>query len=230
MSDAMPKKIIKKTKIKIVPILVLIFALLFGYFLVKYLLSIKIQNIYITGNKYLNDEYIIEKAGLKDYPSILKTMSFNVRELLLDDSFINEAKVNKSLFGTIEIDVSENSVLFYKEYDKMYVLSNLEEVSNIPFTFSPVRVINYIPDNVYKTFTNKYIEIKDDVKDKISEIKYDPSEYDNNRFLFYMVDGNYVYVTSLKLDSLNYYNEIYPTLDNKKGILYLDSGNHFVEF
>ena len=26
---------------------------------------------------------------------------------------------------------------------------------------------------------------------------------------------------------INKYNDIYPTLDNKKGILYLDSGNHF---
>lgn len=226
----MPKKVIKKTKIKVVPILVLLFALLFGYFLVKYLLSIKIQNIYITGNTYLNDEYVIEKAGLKEYPSILKTMSFNVRELLIKDPFINDAKVSKSLFGTIEVNITENMVLFYKNYDNMYVLSSLEEVSSLPFTFSPVRVINYIPDTVYSTFENKFLEIKDDVRDKISEIKYDPSEYDDNRFLLYMIDGNYVYVTSLKLESLNYYNEIYPTLDGKKGILYLDSGNHFVEF
>ena len=47
--------------------------------------------------------------------------------------------------------------------------------------------------------------------------------------MLYMVDGNYVYITLTKFDSINYYNEIYPTLEGKKGILYLDSGNHFVE-
>ena len=30
----------------------------------------------------------------------------------------------------------------------------------------------------------------------------------------------------IKVDSKTY-NEIYPTLEGKKGILYLDSGNHF---
>ena len=45
-----------------------------------------------------------------------------------------------------------------------------------------------------------------------------------------MCDGNYIYVNLSKFSSMNYYNEIYPTLDEKKGILYLDSGNHFQEF
>ena len=45
-----------------------------------------------------------------------------------------------------------------------------------------------------------------------------------------MVDGNYVYMTISKFETINYYNQIYPTLNGKKGILYLDSGNHFQEF
>ena len=66
-----------------------------------------------------------------------------------------------------------------------------------------------------------------DILIRISEIKYDPTELDNERFLFYMNDANYVYVTLSKIDLINSYNEIYPTLEGKKGILYLDSGNHF---
>ena len=47
--------------------------------------------------------------------------------------------------------------------------------------------------------------------------------------MLYMIDGNYVYATLTRFDSVNYYNDIYPTLGGKKGILYLDSGNHFQE-
>ena len=36
-----------------------------------------------------------------------------------------------------------------------------------------------------------------------------------------------VYVTLDKIEVINSYNEIVPTLEGKKGILYLDSGNHF---
>ena len=38
---------------------------------------------------------------------------------------------------------------------------------------------------------------------------------------------DYVYITLSKINLINSYNEIYPTLEGKKGILYLDSGNHF---
>ena len=42
-----------------------------------------------------------------------------------------------------------------------------------------------------------------------------------------MNDGNEVYVTITKLDLLNKYIDIVKKLDNKNGILYLDSGNYF---
>ena len=42
-----------------------------------------------------------------------------------------------------------------------------------------------------------------------------------------MNDGNEVYITSKRTNLLNKYLEIVTKLDNKKGILYLDSGNYF---
>jgi hypothetical protein len=62
---------------------------------------------------------------------------------------------------------------------------------------------------------------------KISEIKYDPDEVDKERILFTMTDGNYVYITMLKFYLLNDYNSIVKEFDNKKGILYLNSGGYF---
>jgi hypothetical protein len=45
-----------------------------------------------------------------------------------------------------------------------------------------------------------------------------------------MNDGNYVYITLTKIKSINEYIKILSTLENKKGILYLDSGNYFEIF
>mgnify|MGYP006892043037 FL=1 len=42
-----------------------------------------------------------------------------------------------------------------------------------------------------------------------------------------MNDGNMVYITVSKAELLNKYVEIIKKVDNKKGILYLDSGNYF---
>ena len=50
---------------------------------------------------------------------------------------------------------------------------------------------------------------------------------DKDRFLLYMNDQIYVYITLTKIEVLNNYNEITKSLEGKKGILYLDSGNHF---
>lgn len=224
----MSKKVIKR-KIKIIPILLLILIVSFLCLLIKFLIGIKIQNIYIVNNKYLKDDYIINEADLKDYPSYFLNFSYSIKNKLKKNVYIKEASISKSFFGVVEIKVEENDVLFYKENDKKYVLEDGLEVDTIPYNFIPINVINFIPDTIYDNFVKKFSKIDESVRSKISEIKYDPSEYDEARFLLYMVDHNYVYVTLTKLDSLNYYNEIFPTLEGKKGVLYLDSGNHFVE-
>lgn len=226
----MAKKVIKKKKLKLLPAILFLIIGVFLYFLIKAALEFKIQNIYIHNTKYLNDEYIIETANIENYPSFILNFSWDIEKKLEASPYIKKATVKKSFLGVIDIYIEESAVLFYKEYDNKYVLDTLEEVDTLIYNFSSVRIINYVPDTVYEDFLPLFSKIDSDVRDKISQIKYDPSEYDDARFLLYMIDGNYVYVTLTKLDSLNYYNEIYPTLDGKKGTLYLDSGNHFQEF
>ena len=226
----MAKKVIKKKKLKLLPAILFLIIGVFLYFLIKAALEFKIQNIYIHNTKYLNDEYIIETANIENYPSFILNFSWDIEKKLEASPYIKKATVKKSFLGVIDIYIEESAVLFYKEYDNKYVLDTLEEVDTLIYNFSSVRIINYVPDTVYEDFLPLFSKIDSDVRDKISQIKYDPSEYDDARFLLYMIDGNYVYVTLTKLDSLNYYNEIYSTLDGKKGTLYLDSGNHFQEF
>ena len=226
----MAKKIVKRRKLKLISIFLFILIAIVLYFLIKFSLEFKIQNIYVHNTKYLNDEYIIELAGIEEYPSFILSFSNKLESNLLQSPYIKNATVKKAFLGIINIYIEESEVLFYKEYDKKYVLDNFIEVDNLLYDFSSVRVINYIPDTIYSTFLSKFANIDLEVREKISQIKYDPSEYDDSRFLLYMIDGNYVYITITKMDSLNYYNEIYPTLEGKKGVLYLDSGNHFQAF
>ena len=69
--------------------------------------------------------------------------------------------------------------------------------------------------------------IKKEILLKTSDIEYKPNDYDKDRFLLYMDDGNMVYLTLTKFKTLNHYNEVLPQLEGHKGILYLDNGNHF---
>lgn len=81
----------------------------------------------------------------------------------------------------------------------------------------------------YDYFIKKISKVDSNILLKISEIEYAKVDVDKQRFLLYMNDGNYVYITLSKIDNLNKYEEIYNSLEGKKGIIYLDSGNYFEE-
>ena len=69
--------------------------------------------------------------------------------------------------------------------------------------------------------------IDENILAKISDIEYVPNDLDKDRFLLYMDDGNMVYLTLTKFKMINYYNDVLEQLEDRKGILYLDNGNHF---
>lgn len=205
-------------------ILVLVFIL---YIFPCYILDIRIKNIYIKNNNILTDKQIIEIANLKDYPNYYKTNTFKIKKDLMNNPYIKDCKVYKGLFNKITIDITENKILFIRLDTKKIVFENKKEIDydkellNVPY------LINYVPDTKYNTLIDKLNKIDKEVLYKISEIKYDPNKYDEDRFLLYMNDDNYVYVTLTKMNLLNKYNEAITKFEGKKGTLYLDSGNYF---
>ena len=216
------KKIKKKIRWKKVGIL-LVFILVLGVLVYRYQ-ELHITNIYVTGNHYLKENDIIKKAGLLDYPKILEVRCEDIEHKLLTEPLINQVKVRRSLLGKVYIDIDENTFL-YRDNANNVMLSNGKMIENVDMTGIPT-LINEVVD-VEDKFIRKLVLIDKDILIRISEIEYKPSELDKERFLFYMNDGNYVYITLSKIELINAYNEIYPTLEGKKGILYLDSGNHF---
>lgn len=219
----MKKKKIKK-KIKWKGILSLLLIILIIVFLVYKYMSLHITNIYVIGNKLLKESYIIEKANLKDYPEIFKVSTEQIKKELLKEPLIEKAEVKKSLFGKITINITENKYL-YNDSANNVMLSNGKMLENKNISGIPT-LINDATD-VEEKFIKKLVLVSDDILMKISEIEYKPSDLDKERFMFYMNDGNYVYITLSKIELINSYNEIEPSLEGRKGILYLDSGNHF---
>ncbi len=110
-------------------------------------------------------------------------------------------------------------------YKNELILSSKKKVSNI-------YDINYVPylsndiDGIYDKAIEAFSKIKPDILYKISHIEYVPNDVDKERFILYMVDSNYVYITLSKVEKINKYNSIVNKLENKKGIIYLDSGDY----
>mgnify|MGYP005772245943 FL=1 len=225
----MAKKIVKKTKIKLLPcFMVLLFfvALSFGAY---YFVHLPIQNLIVEGASDLRDDYILTLAGVRDYPSFYLISTRGIEDKLEESPYIQKAEVKREFFHVLVLDIKESKPLFINNTNKTVVFSNKEEVpvSEEIDLFRIPRLINYVPDNKYRSFIKGMADIKTDILGKISDIEYQPNDYDKDRFLLYMDDGNMVYLTLTKFDMINYYNDVLSQLENRKGILYLDNGNHF---
>ena len=225
----MAKKIVKKRKLKVFNFLIVLLVLIGLFFGVYELTKVPIKNIIIKNTKYLNDDYFIELAELKDYPSFILTNDYRLEKKLKTSKYINSARIKKKIGFIIEIEVDENRPLFYNTTNNKYVLGNEKEVKEdeISYNFRVPRLLNYVPDQKYKKFVTGMHNIKEDTLSKISDIEYKPNDYDKDRFLLYMDDGNVVYLTLTKFKMINHYNDVLKQLENHKGILYLDNGNHF---
>ena len=224
----MAKKVIKKKKLRLLPFLIFIIVIAIIAFTCLFILDTKVKNIIITGNEVLSDDEIIDLAGLTNYPSFYKTLNLTMKNNISENPLIKNVDINRSFYHVIEINVDEYEILYKREDNGKYVLENKKEITldeEIPYTIP--RLINEIPKNKLDSFIKYFKRIDLSIREKISEINYVPNEFDKDRFLLYMDDGNSVYMTITKFERLNYYNEVLPQLDGRKGILYLDSGNHF---
>lgn len=187
-----------------------------------------ITNIYISGNKYLSDQEIIDIAKLTNYPNIINNLSFNIEKRLQKNKYIYKSEVRRNiLLNKVYIKVEENYPLFYYNTEKKTVLCNGEKVDD---NLTSLVVNNSIPSKIYDEFISKLKKIDINILNRISEIKYSPNEVLEERFFLLMNDGNYVYITLNKFLTLNKYLDIIKSFNNKKGILYLDSGEYFDVF
>ena len=224
----MAKKIVKKRKLKVFRllfILIVAFGLFFG---VSVYLKQPVVNLIVEGTSYLEDDYILELSGLIDYPSFWLTRMSKAEKKLEKSQYIKEVNIDRKFYHKVVIKVTENKALFSKVSDhNKIVFEDGKEIVINDRTFRVPRLLNYVPDTQYEDFVKKMNKIDDKILMKISDIEYVPNDLDKDRFLLYMDDGNMVYLTLTKFDMINYYNDVLKQLEDKKGILYLDNGNHF---
>ena len=218
-----------KKRIKIIPVFFALIILSVVGYISYILLDMPINNILIKGNNILADQEIIELANIEDYPSFLRTTSHGIKKKLIKNPYIHDIKVKKKIFNKLVIEIDENRILYIDKLQNKMVLSDNSGINIDKNSIGVATLVNEVAEKYQRKFIKKMLEIDEDILRKVSEIKYEPTDLDKGRFLFSMTDGNYVYLTLTKFKNINYYEDVRPQLEGKKGILYLDSGNHFVE-
>ena len=221
----MKKRVKRKFNIK--KFMFFILFLVIVYFGVSIIFSIKTKNIVILNSNYYSDEEIIETAEIENYPKILKISKKDIKNKLLKLDLIEDVKISKKFGFILEIDVVEKKILYLTRSTNKYKLSTFENYGSEDIISVPV-LINFVPEDIEKEFVKGLTKIDYNIVSKISEIEYSVTDYDDERFVLYMNDGNLVYVTNNRIEMLNNYITIMKKISSeKKGILYLDTGNYF---
>ena len=196
-------------------------------------MNIKTKRIIISGNNYVSDNEIIKLSMYQDYPMIFKIDKNKAINNIKSNSFIRNVDIKRNIFGTLRIIVDERVPLFYSRDKKSIIFSDTDYKSDNNYG-TPI-LINYVPDNYYERLKSEISKIDSSVTHLISEIEYSPWKnndtiIDESRFLLRMNDGNNVYINLINFSKLNNYIEIYSTLEDKKGTLYLDSSSDKISF
>lgn len=228
----MKTKKVKKRKLNFKKLLILILIIyLFGYGL-YYLFNIPVRNIIITGNTLVSDADIIKVAGLKNYPSFLGIKTKKVKNKIKTLTLVEEVTIKRDFKFRLKIEITETKVLFISNINQKLMLSNGKYIDNTFEYIGLPTLVNFAPEEILKSFVINLGTIDYGIIALINEIEYAPSTgkdgttIDETRFILYMNDGNQVYTNTSKCSNLSYYREIYASIKNQKGILYLDSGNY----
>ena len=221
------KKKRKKRKIKLKSVFLTIILLVLITFIIYIISLLKVKTYYVYDNNYLTDEEVLDILKLNKNSSFLLTNTLTEKAIINKSKRIKDVKIKRTLALEVKVYVTEYKILFYDEENKKSVIENGDTIS-YKYNNSPI-LVNKIEDKeIYKKFLNKINKVDLSILDIISEIKYVPNGIDKERFLFSMNDGNYVYITISKLTKINEYKSVIDSVEDKKGILYLDYGNYFV--
>lgn len=222
------KKVKRKLNFKKLFIFILFIYLIYCFGM--HLYNKPIKNIIITGNEVVKDFEIIEKAKIKDYPSMFSITRKEMEKRIKEIPFIEEAIVSKNLKYQINIEVKESKAILLNNHTNKVVLSSGEMIDD--YIIGIPTLINMVPEDILLGFASKMGKLDSGIISLIGEIEYTPRKNDEGKtieddvFTLYMNDGNTVVTNSSKCDNLSKYREIYASLDDRKGILNLDSGNY----
>ena len=153
---------------------------------------------------------------------------FYYQDVLKKDPYIKDVSIRRGFFS-IKINIVEKRAVLFNGVSNEYSFNDNTKIkeSDSVVKFVLPRLLNFVPNNIYRELINSLSKVNDNILNKISDIEYSPNNIDKERFILYMNDGNLVYITLTKFNKISYYDNIYSQLDNHKGILYLDNGNHF---
>ena len=180
----------------------------------------KVFRVSVSGNRYLDDDYYRDLAGIDDNTIYYLTLDGSIESRIADDPLVRNVTVEHRDNRVINIEVEEKKIIAYVYDDEPYLID--EDGERIMMTSDYYDLISMVPiiegytiDEI-KEIARGFKNVDDEMIEEISEIHKYPFSYDERMMEVIMRSGNYVYVSYYGLSLLNNYHSIEASLTSEE--------------
>lgn len=195
-----------------------------------FLPSSKVKAVSVSGNNYLEKEYIIDVSQINYQSRVFFTLPSVASSRIEKDPMIEEANIRVLPDNIIQIVVKEKQPLGYRYEETGPVLlfangnkttltrSYMSMLPRLPF------IDGFLTDEQTLKLTNALAKIDLTMLEEMTEVRQYALDYDEEALMIQMREGGYFFASYYSLNKINLYHEIYVRLNSKDSCIFSDSG------
>ena len=187
----------------------------------------KVKSISVSGNRYLPDEYIIDKSSVTNNDNYYLTIPFFVQNKINEIPLVSSSKVTLDSNNHIGIQVEEKKVIGYRYEEEPLIIFSDNTKTNLESEF--LDIIAYIPiitgftdEEQTRKLATAFKNIDTSIIEDMSEITQYDLGYDSQGICVLMRNGGYFIANYRSLPMINKYYDIYNYLIDKNQCIYAD--------
>ena len=205
-------------------ILFVLFAIGLAYY---YSSLSRINFINISGNERIRENEILAIIDVKEGDLRLSHSNSSIRNALVNNAYIQDAEVSKSINGTLNIVITEETPLcYFYNNDKVTIVTKskklIQAASSKYSWLVDIPLANGFNESDVEELVSALSLVDPAVLANCLEIRRYPLSYDTTTVYYRMNDGNYMFMASKLSDRLNYYFDILKSLKVQKACIFVD--------
>lgn len=198
-----------------------------------------VKAVNVNGLYWLSEEYVLEKSDLSTSTKIVQVSPNKVEQAINSLPGVREAKVDRSWYNEITIDVDEEKMIAYSRDNEGEVVvladGSVHPTGQIvkPEMLKDGPLLRqFKTDADMEKVAGELEKVDDATRARMSEIVFSKKEGEPTRYEIYMNDGNTLLTPTYKLNqNVSKYGEIFENIPKgQRGTIVMDGGYYFVPY
>jgi len=183
----------------------------------------RVQSVHVYQNKMVDTESILQESRIKEGKSFMVLLlDYFIAKNVQNNPFINDVHIDKKLNGTINLTVSERWVVYKRKKEDQWIAYFSDGTSAVippSYDVNATVLVSVADEDTfpYDELAKNLGYVPREIVDEISEIKHNPSNLEDLRFMFYMNDRNRV---SILMDNIKgmmkYYDKLIENSNHER--------------